>query len=83
MRYTTLAAAALIGLSTAAIAQVASTPVEQKGAVQAGANTSDDAPPANGAAASDDAAPAQTTTEALANVTPAAGDPAATGKPPK
>ncbi len=72
MRLTTIASAAILGLSTAAIAQVATTPIEQKG---------DESNSALGnVTANLVAEPAANTTEAA---TPAAGDPAASTDAPK
>ncbi len=71
MRLTTLASVAIIGLSTAAIAQVASTPVEQKG--EASNET------LSNVTANLVAEPATNTQAA----TPAAGDPAASTDAPK
>ncbi len=88
MRLTHLAAAGLSALSVAALAQVATTPIENKLTPATPANIADPAE----ALPTDDAsstppgtpAPVETTTDAPANATPPAGDPeAATGKPPK
>ena len=83
MRLATLTGVALIAVSTAAIAQVASAPVEQK-TDPVPANVADDARLLNAADTPGNAAPVETTTAAPANATPPAGDPvAATDKPPK
>ena len=72
MRLTTIASVAILGLSTAAIAQVATTPIEQKG-------ESPDSALGN-VTANLVAEPVANTTEAA---TPAAGDPAASTDVPK
>ncbi len=76
MRLTTIASAAILTLSTAAIAQVATTPIEQKGEAANGA--SDSAPLGNVTAnlVAEPAGNAQATA-------PAAGDPAAATDAPK
>ena len=83
MRLATLTGVALIALSTAAVAQVASAPVEQK-TDPAPANVADDTAPSNAADTPGNAAPVETTTDAPANAMPPAGDPVSeTGKPPQ
>jgi hypothetical protein len=72
MRLTTIASAAILGLSTAAIAQVATTPIEQKGEASNAA--------LGNVTANLVAEPTTNTTE---TATPAAGDPAASTDAPK
>ncbi len=76
MRLTALASAAILGLSTVAIAQVASTPIEQKGEAPNGASNGT----LGNVTADLVAEPAANTAEAA---TPAAGDPAASTDAPK
>lgn len=71
MRLTTIASVAILGLSTAAIAQVASTPIEQKGEASGTLGN---------VTANLVAEPSANTTEAA---TPAAEDPAASTDAPK
>ncbi len=71
MRLTTIASVAILGLSTAAIAQIASTPIEQKG--EASNET------LSNVTANLVAEPVTNTPAA----TPAAGDPAASTDAPK
>lgn len=83
MRLATIAGVALIAVSTAAVAQVASAPVEQK-TDPAPANVAEDAAPSNAADTPGNAAPVETTTAAPANATPQPGEPeAASDKPPR
>lgn len=82
MRLTTLAGVVLIAASTAAVAQVASAPIEQK-TDPAPANVADDVA-LNTTDAPGSAAPVETTTEAPANAMPSAGDPVTSSdKPPR